>query len=130
MIIYGIASLFCTYILLQLTDWGVYAILGSSLTGALLVAFFYHIPYSAKYIGLPKTAFVPEILRSVLSFLAVSAIGFLINRAFDLSSWLAWFSAAIATAALGFAINFSVVLSKKEKLALYTRVKGKLRKNP
>ena len=94
------------------------------------MAFFYHIPYSAKYIGLPKTAFVPEILRSVLSFLAVSAIGFLINRAFDLSSWLAWFSAAIATAALGFAINFSVVLSKKEKLALYTRVKGKLRKNP
>lgn len=128
MIIYGVASLLCAYTLLQVTNWGVYAILGSSLVGALIVAFFYHIPYSAKYIGLPKTAFVPEIIKSVLSFIAVTVVGLLINYAFDLDSWIAWFAAAIATAIIGFAINFCLILSRKEQRKLFAMLHEKLRK--
>lgn len=128
MIAYGLVNICCVAILLKLTDWGVYAILGCSLAGALIVAFFFHIPYSAKFIGLPKTAFVPEIIKSVFSFIAVSAVGLLITLFFDTSvSWFAWFGAAIATAVIGFAINFTVVLNRQEKQKLYTFAARKLR---
>lgn len=128
MISYGLINICCVAVLLKLTNWGVYAILGCSLVGALIVAFFFHIPYSAKFIGLPKTAFVPEIIKSILSFLAVSAVGMLISFLFDISgSWLAWFGAAAATALIGFIINFTVVLNRQEKRTLYTFVSKKLR---
>ena len=127
MIIYGLVSIGVMYLLLQLTDWGVYAILGTSLAGSLIVAFFYHIPYSAKYIGLKKTAFLPEIFKSVVSFAVVAAIGVAVNLLFDLSaSWLAWFSGAIATAILGFALNFMIVLGRKERAELCDRLRRKL----
>lgn len=127
MIIYGLVSIGVMYLLLQLTDWGVYAILGTSLAGSLIVAFFYHIPYSAKYIGLKKTAFLPEIFKSVVSFAVVAAIGVAVNLLFDLSaSWLAWFSGAIATAILGFALNFMIVLGRKERAQLCDRLRRKL----
>lgn len=129
MIIYGVLSVCCTYILLQLTDWGVYAVLGTSLAGSLVVAFFYHIPYSAKYIGLPPTAFLPEIAKSVISFIVVLLVGSGINVFFDLSaSWLAWFSAAIGTAIAGFSLNMMIILDKSERKILFDLLAGKLKK--
>lgn len=129
MIIYGVVNICCVAVLLKLTNWGAYAILGCSLAGSLIVAFFFHIPYIAKYIGLPKTAFFPEIFKSIASFLAVCLIGGAINFMFDLStSWFAWFGAAIATAIIGFAINFSLILSRRDKKELIDKVLRKLGK--
>jgi len=120
MIIYGFASILCVYIALQLTNWGVYAVCGISLFGSLFVALGYHLPYTAKYIGLPKTAFVPEILKSILSFAVVVLVGFGVNFVMDLSSgWIMWFAGAIITAIVGFAINFMIVLSSAERRQLY-----------
>lgn len=130
MIVYGLVNICCVYALLRLTSWGVFAILGCSLTGALLVAFFFHIPYSAKFIGLPKTAFVPEIVRSVLSFGATLAVGFGVNAFVDVSaSWPVWFAAAALTALLGFVINFLLVLDKQEQHKFAAAVKRKLKRS-
>lgn len=129
MIIYGVVNILCVYVLLKLTDWGVFAILGCSLAGALLVAFFFHIPYSAKFIGLPKTAFVPEIVRSVLSFGATLIVGFTVNALVDVStSWAAWFAAAVVTALVGFVINYMLVLSKQERIKFAAAVRKRLKR--
>lgn len=126
MISYGLVNICCVALLLNFTDWGVYAILGCSLAGALIVAFFFHIPYSAKFIGLPRNAFMPEIIKSILSFIAVSAVGLAFNFVFDLSrSWFAWFGAAIVVAIIGFAINFAIVLNKQEKRQLFDFISQK-----
>jgi len=116
MIIYGFVNILLVYIALQLTNWGVYAVGGISLAGSLVVALGYHLPYTAKYIGLPKTAFVPEILKSILSLIVVICIGFGVNYLMDLSSsWIMWFTGAIITAGIGFAANFMIVLSRDER---------------
>lgn len=127
MIVYGFLSILCVYIALQITNWGVYAVCGISLFGSLFVALGYHLPYTAKYVGLPKTAFVPEILKSILSFIVVVLVGFGVNFFMDLSSgWIMWFAGAIITAIIGFAINFMIVLGKDEKKQLYDMFKRKL----
>ena len=129
MICYGFVYLAVVYVLLKTTDLGVYAILGTNLVGSLLVASFYHLPYAAKHIGLPRWEFFPEIGKSILSFLLVSAIGFGVSRAVDLSgSWLRWFAGAALTALLGFACNLFLILHREERQLLKDKIGGKLRR--
>lgn len=128
MIAYGFAYLGVVYVLLRLTSWGVYAILGTNLVGSLLVASLYHLPYAAKHIGLSRWAFFPEIGKSILSFALVSVIGFAFSRMGDLSaSWLRWFAAAGCTGLLGFGCNLFVVLDAGERRFLWEKAAGKLR---
>ncbi len=127
MICYGFVYLGVVYVLLKLTSWGVYAILGANLVGSLLVASFYHLPYAAKHIGLSRWAFFPEVGKSLLSFLVASAIGYAASRLFDLSTWLRWFAAAGGTALLGFVCNLFVVLNREERQMLRGKIFGKLR---
>ena len=129
MICYGFVYLGVVYVLLRLTNWGVYAILGTNLVGSLLVASFYHLPYAAKHIGLPRWEFFPEIGKSILSFLVVCAIGFGVSRVSDLSaSWLHWFAGAAVTALLGFVCNLFLILHREEREFLRDKVGGKLRR--
>lgn len=129
MICYGFVYLGVVYVLLRTTSLGVYAILGTNLVGSLLVASFYHLPYAAKHIGLPRWEFFPEIGKSILSFLVVSAIGFGVSRLSDLSaSWLHWFAGAAVTALLGFVCNLFLILHREERAFLREKVGGKLRR--
>ncbi len=129
MICYGFVYLGVVYLLLKTTDLGVYAILGANLVGSLLVASFYHLPYAARHIGLPRWEFFPEIGRSILSFAVVSAIGFGVSRVTDLSaSWLHWFAGAAVTALLGFVCNLFLILRREERAMLREKVGGKLRR--
>ena len=129
MICYGFVYLGVVYVLLRTTSLGVYAILGTNLVGSLLVATFYHLPYSAKHIGLSRWEFFPEIGKSILSFLIVSVIGFCVSRLTDLSaSWLHWFTGAIVTALLGFVCNLFLILHREERVFLREKVGGKLRR--
>lgn len=127
MIIYGIVNIILVYIALQLTNWGVYAVCGISLAGSLVVALGYHLPYIAKYAGLPKTSFFPEILKSVLSLLIVIGVGYGVKAFIDISAgWLHWFAGAVVAAMIGFAVNFVIVLNKAEKKELYRKISSKL----
>ena len=129
MIGYGVVNIICVYIALRLTNWGVYAVSGISLAGALVVALAYHVPYSAKYAGLSKTAFVPEILKSVLSLVIVILVGYGVKLFVDISAgWISWFAGAAITAVIGFAVNMAIVLNREERLALKDKIKRHLPK--
>lgn len=129
MICYGFVYLGVVYVLLKTTSLGIYAILGTNLVGSLLVASFYHLPYAAKHIGLSRWEFFPEIGKSILSFLVVSAIGFCVSRVTDLSaSWIRWFVGAAVTALLGFVCNLFLILRREERVFLRDKVGGKLRR--
>ena len=129
MICYGFLYLGVVYLLLKTTDLGVYAILGTNLVGSLLVASFYHLPYAAKHIGLPRWEFFPEIGKSILSFVVVSAIGFGVRSLLDPSgSWLRWFAGAALTAMLGFICNLFLILHREERQFLLEKAGGKLRR--
>ena len=127
LIIYGFVCAGATYVLLQVTEFGVYAVAGVSLVGSLIVTLFYHIPYSAKYLGLPKTTFFPEIGISLVSLAILCVVGFIVNLLMDLnSSWIMWFAGAILTAITGLIINVILILNKEERKTLLNKVLSKL----
>lgn len=129
MIVYGFTSILCTYICLQTTNLGVYAVAGVSLFGSIIVALCYHLPFAAIYLDLPWYTFFPTIAKSVFSLFTVCVIGGLISTSFKLdSSWISWFSGAIATGCMGMCLNALIILSKEERRLVKKIVCGKVRK--
>lgn len=130
LILYGFVSIVTTYLCVQFTDLGVYAVAGVSLIGSVIVALTYHIPYAAHYIGLPKHTFFPEIGLNVVSLGILCAVGFAVNFFVDLSaSWIMWFAGAALTGILGLLINATLVLNKEERHNLFLKLKGELRRS-
>lgn len=126
MIIYGFVSVLVTFVFLVTTDVGLYAVAGVSLVGSIIVALGYHLPYAAKYIGLPWYTFYKEIVKSVVSLASVCVIGYFINSFFDLNTWWLWFFGAGSTAVIGIIVNFCWMLNKEEKKGLFSIVKSKI----
>ena len=130
LILYGFVSIVTTYLCVQFTDLGVYAVAGVSLIGSLVVALVYHIPYAARYIGLPKHTFFPEIGLNIISLGILCAVGFGVNYFMDLSSsWFMWFTGAALTGVLGLLVNTTLILNKEERRNLFLKLKGKLRRS-
>lgn len=123
LILYGALSVIFTCICLLFTNLGVYAVAGVSLLGSVIVALFYHIPYAAKYIGLPKSTFFPEIVKSVISTALLCGVGYIINMVMNQSSsWFMWFVGACLAGVIGLCINFVLILKKDERDAIFKRV--------
>lgn len=126
MIIYGFVSILITFVCLKLTNLGLYAVAGVSLVGSLIVALGYHLPFSAKYIGLPWYTFFPEIGKSILTLVVQCVPGMIINFLIPLqSSWLLWFAGAICSAIVGLVINMFLVLNAQERRTLMRMVTNK-----
>ena len=130
MIIYGFASIAVTYFLLKTTSLGLFAVAGVSLVGSIFVALFYHLPFSAIYIGLPWYTFVPEIIKSCLSLMIQSftVLG-IHNVVGSNSTWLRWFVTAFVAGILGILLNAILILTKDERKQLITIVTNRLRRN-
>ncbi len=123
LIIYGFVSVGVTLLCLNFTDLGVYAVAGVSFVGSMIVALAYHIPFAAKYLGLPAHTFFPEIGISVLSMLILCGVGALVNLCLDLSSsWIVWFAGAGLTGILGLGINVLLILSREERKLLLGKI--------
>lgn len=124
----AVTSLLITFVLLKTTDLGVYAVVGVGLMGPLVVTLCYHIPFAAKYIGLPKRTFYPEVGFSLVSTVVLCAIGFGVNAVMDVgASWLMWFAGSCLTGILGLTINTMLIFNKEERTsflqAVFSRVK-------
>lgn len=129
LIVYGFTSIVATYLCIRFTGLGVYAVAGVSLIGSLIVALCYHVPYAAKYIGLPKYTFFPEIGLNIISIAILCIVGFCVNAFMDLNaSWIMWFIGAILTGVIGFFINVVLVLNKEERKKLFDKLTGKMRR--
>lgn len=122
MIVYGFVSVAVTCMCLVITDLGVYAVAGVSMIGSIIVALVYHIPYAAKYIGLPKNTFLPEIGKSIMSTVLLCGVGYFINSVIDQSaSWFMWFVGACLAGVIGLCINLVLILRKEERTMLFKK---------
>lgn len=129
-IVQGFVSLLITYTLLRTTDLGVFAIVGVGLIGPVIVTLFYHVPYAAKYIGLPKHTFFPEIGISVVSTAVLCAVGFGVRTFIPVdASWIMWFAGACLTGILGLGINAMLIFKKEERAAFLQAVFSRIKKS-
>ena len=129
MLVFGVTSITLTYFAVKYTSVGVYGVTSISMSGSILVALCYHIPYSAKYLGRSKFTFYPEVFKSVVSFFVLSVLGYGIKALVPIDGWVTWFAEAIVLGVLGLCINFFLVLSKHERIMLTDMVKRKLKRN-
>lgn len=129
MIIYGFSSILATFICLQTTNLGLYAVAGVSLIGSLVVALCYHLPFAALYIGLPWYTFFPEVGKGILSLAGQCLVGWVVNMMLPLEqSWICWFAGAVLAGVLGLLANFFLILKPQERSILIEKVITKLRK--
>lgn len=127
LIIYGFSCILITFICLKVTGLGLFAVAGVSLIGSLIVALFYHLPFSAIYIGLPWYTFFPEVGKGVLSLVVQCAVALVINWMMPLEkSWLLWATGAILAGILGLIINIFLILNKQERTLLAGKVRTKI----
>lgn len=130
MIIYGVLSISITYLCLRMTNLGLYAVAGVSSLGSIIVTLAYHVPFSAKYVGLPWHTFYPEMFKSILSLIVQCIVGVLVNAVLPLdSSWIAWFFGAAVSGMIGLFINAIIILTKEERIILIEMAKSRFKIN-
>jgi Membrane protein involved in the export of O-antigen and teichoic acid len=111
----GIANVLITFIVLETTDLGVYAIVGISSIIGILRYLLFVIPYSAKYLGLKWTAFYPLIGYSLTTLAVNLIIGMFISKVIFINSWLTLAIAVIVFTIISGLVTSFIVLNKKER---------------
>jgi O-antigen/teichoic acid export membrane protein len=126
MLVSGAVSTAVVFVLLNTTNLGIYAVAGVSVVVCLVRNMLYTIPYAAKYLGLKKNQFYPQVAFSVVSTLVTSVIGYVIRRLFVINNWVSFLICAVAIAIVGYTVNILVFLNKEEKKLLFNKIKEKI----
>lgn len=128
MVLSGVVSAGATFLMLQVTDLGVFAVAGVSTCVNLLRNMLYTVPYGAKYLGFKKTQFYHQVFISILASCGTIGIGFAIKQMFTITNWMVFLIAASITAIVGCIFNIFIILTKSERLYLINKVKSKISK--
>lgn len=110
----GIVNVIIVYILLKLTNLGIFAIVGVSSLISVIRNILYTLPYSSKYMGVKCSYFLPEILKSLLSVIINIVIGFVIREVFNPVSWISLILTGITICVISFIINVMIFYNKDE----------------
>lgn len=128
MILSGVISTLLVFVLLKTTNWGIYAVAGTSTVVNIIRNMFYTVPFASKYIGLKWYTFYPQVGKSALSVFIIVIVGYIIKLIFKPSTWLMLIVAVGVAAVLGFLINIFIVLSAEERKYLINILTSKIRK--
>ena len=124
----GVINAGVVFVLLKTTNLGVYAIAGVSTFICLVRNFVYTVPFAAKYLGLKWNAFFPEVIRSVVSVVILTIVGYFVKSFFVIDSWTMLVLASGITGVIGLIINMIIVLNKEERKYLLNIVLSRFKK--
>ncbi len=125
-IITGICSIVLTLILVQFTDYGIYAVAGISSLCAVVKNLVFVIPACSKYLKVKSSVFYKQVIISLMSSLLIVAFGFCINSLFRIDSWMKLIINALVIASGGLIINVFLTLDKEERKYLLDKTLSKL----
>ena len=116
------------FILLTYTDFGLYAVVGTTTVLGFITFFVFTPLYSAWCIGLPLTAFYGAIIRIVFSDLVVVSTVKLIFKETVANSWMSFIGNVILIGIIGLFIYLICVFDKSERSRILALVKKELHK--
>ena len=124
----GVANIIGSIVLCQITDLGVYAI--QIVSSVLLTArvFFFAPIYAAHILRQKWYIFYGPLLRGTVSSAIVVIVFVIVNRFVTIENWLHLVVVAIPCAVIGYAINYLVVLDRKERIMVKEMIQKKLKK--
>jgi len=123
----GAANVLIVYILLKITNLGIYAVVGTSCILSILRNLCYTLPFGAKLLGFKWNAFFPEILKSIFSTIINIMIGYIIKIFIIPNSWLELLVICIIIGIISLVINFVICFNKEEKQEFLVKINKKRR---
>lgn len=118
----GVIITVVTLILVKFTNLGIYAVAGVSVFFCFLKNVIFVIPYSAKYLGLNKMAFMGTLTPSVICTALLCIIGFAIKWFMPLETWPQLILTTVIFGAIGLIVSVYAVLSSQERKVLFTKL--------
>lgn len=118
-------SMIFTLIIVKNTSYGLIAICGISSIFNIIKNLFFVIPYSAKYLGLPKKTFFPLVWYSLRSVILLIIIGVIMDKYILINSWNSLLLVCIIYGIIGVLINFYTLLSAEERKYLLNKVRNR-----
>jgi hypothetical protein len=122
----GVLTVATNYILLNVTDWGVYVIAGVSSVYSLLRNFIFTPLYGAHCLGVKKSTFYHEIITGNICLVVNLAVGAGIIQLLPGGSWIGLILGAAVMAVICISINFFIVLNNGERKMVFSAVQSKL----
>ena len=123
----GIANVIITFVVLETTDLGVYAIVAISSIIGILRYLIFVIPYSAKYLGLKWTTFYPLIGYALITLGLNLGIGKIINSFYQIHSWFSLTVAVVIFSIISGIVTSIIILDKEERIIAWNAIVSRIR---
>ncbi|MEF9919496.1 lipopolysaccharide biosynthesis protein [Anaerorhabdus sp.] len=127
MLIYGVLSLFLTYIFLKYFNGGLYAISGVSLVLSLLFSLLFHAPFGAKIIKKEWWYFYGLLFKSFMLLILSSIICSIINILINPHTYLQLFTGFTISGFLCLVIEMLLLFRKEEMVSIAIIIKNKMK---
>lgn len=114
--------------LLKYTDWGLYAVAGTSTFLLALKDIFFKIPYIARIVNINPLYFLKYVFQYLISAMIIIGMSVCMKNFIPVSSWLILILDAGLVALISSVINYFLLLGKRERVLLKRSFKGKFRR--
>lgn len=115
-------SVVCTFILVKVTDLGVYAVAGVSTVIMVIKNIVFIIPYAAKCIGLKWYTFYPDVIRPIIFVIISSAINYFLIKPINGKGWINLIVCAVVTVVVALALGMFIILNRSDRKLLISKV--------
>lgn len=117
-IISGMLNIIIVAIVLQITDYGIYVIAGTSVLIGVLRNLIFTVPASARYMGFKWHKFYIGVFYSVATTVTVVLIGLGVKFIIAPYNWLTFLVACAITAAISLLTGMLIIFNKQERKAV------------
>lgn len=122
----GVLQTIVVFILLKTTNFGIWAIVGTSAIQSLIRNSLFTPIYGAICLGKKWTTFFPTMYRGIAGVLVVIAFGLLYRNLFNVNSWVSFLLSGLVVCLFSLIANSLVMLRKSERGYLINTIKNKL----
>lgn len=119
---YGTLSILLVYILLQITNLGIYVVAGVSSVLSVLYILIFVPNYAAYSIKTKSSTFYKPLLRGLFSNGVLFLIFESIRAIFKIDSWVTFFAVCVSAAIVGYILAFFILFNRNERKKALNKV--------
>lgn len=121
----GVINVILVYVLLKYSDFGIYAIAGTSSVITIIRCFFVTAPYIAYLVGVKWYTFYKDAGVSVLCCTLNYVISIGVHCIFATEEWLSLIASMMLSVMISFVVDLCIVLNQDERKILLKKVRRK-----
>ena len=119
----GILNVFVVYLLLKLTNLGIYAVAGVSTAIATLRNLLFTVPYGARCLEQKWYIFYLDVIKPLVFVSVCSVVGIFIGNLIGFFTWIGLVVYASITLLISIFLGLFVLLNKDDRSLIYSKIK-------